>query len=215
MIVSEIRNRRVLEGHLGCPECEARYPIHRGVIDFDAAPGEGSSGHAEQVPPSSAAADPSGPDDSELATEVAALLGLREGGGIVYLAGGLARHADEMARLAPGTEVLAPDGAEGAGSDAAAPEGAGGGAPGGVSRARGLSPGDLPVVSGRLRGVALAGSGDGSASASELAEAIRVLAPDGRLVVLRPAPGTREHLREQPVEILAEGERALVAARST
>ena len=80
----EMRERRVIEGLLGCPVCSARYPITNGVAWFDVGPGARGEG---------AAAAP-GTDG----TRVAAFLNLVEPG-VVLLAGTWAGAADWLADL--------------------------------------------------------------------------------------------------------------------
>jgi len=84
--------QRVSGGLLGCPVCQARYPIHRGAVDFT---GDGSQGVRHVLP--LAPADP---------MRVAAQLSLSEPGGVILLAGRYATVADQLAQLADVTCVL-------------------------------------------------------------------------------------------------------------
>lgn len=170
-------DRRVRSGHLGCPACEARFPIRDGTVRF----GEGT-------PP------PSGSPDPELATEAAALSGLREGEGVVLVDAGLAPLAARISELTGGAEVLALS-EDGSGE--------------GVSRAAGVDPADLPLFAGRLDAAVLLG-GRGAV----VGEWARVLREGGRLVALRPSAEVREEVAGAPVEVMAEAERALVAVRT-
>lgn len=179
--VDRIEDRRVREGWLACPGCDARYPIGRGGIDFGEAAGGGGD---------------SGGGDPEDAVRVAALLGLREGGGVVLLGAGLESAAAGVAELAGGVEVLAlslaPDGP-------AAPR---------VTRLLGVRGGALPLHGRRLRGAALAGG-----SPELLAEAARVVRPGGRVAVLRPTPDL-DVPGELPLRVLAAEAAAIVAERT-
>jgi hypothetical protein len=142
--------------------------------------------------------------------EVAALLGLTEGGGNVALIGDMAGHATALAELVPGVEFI-------------------GIAPGlrgweegeGVSRmTTGVS---LPLSSGSLRGVGLFADGEPSI-AGELA---RVLARAGRIAVWGAGrSGVRDGeqgevaewekaLRSEGLDVLASEENAVVVERTT
>lgn len=218
VLVDELRERRVVRGRLGCPECEARYPLSDGVLRLD---GEAA-----------AAAEPAGSDPSpergstpallrgtgpaEAAVRLGALLGLPEAEGPFLLGPGLSTIAAPLARVAEDAEVLSlvdPPGPEGdAGSsgenaspgEAADAEGEGKR----VIRIVGASPSELPVFSARLGGVAVVDGGAGV-----LEEAVRTLERGGRAVVLDPAPELGEAAEELTAEIAAADERALVAVR--
>lgn len=82
--------QRVSEGVLGCPLCHARYPIHRGAVDFTL--GAQVSRLAHDAP-----ADP---------MRLAAQLSLTEPGGILLLTGRYAASADRLAGFADVTCVL-------------------------------------------------------------------------------------------------------------
>lgn len=200
--VDRMEDRRVLEGFLSCPTCEARFPIHGGVIDFgprgdrtsDREGGGRSSGSGPAPLPSAP-----GPDDG---LRVAALLDLTEGGGFVLLGRGLSGVAAGVARMATGVELVtladAPE-------PAATPEPA---AAGRISPARGVSEASLPLRDLRLRGAVLLGG-----HAEELAEATRAVRPGGRVVVLRPSAGMAEAAAGLPLDVVAAEESAIVAVR--
>lgn len=80
---------RVAEGTLGCPVCHARYPIHRGAVDF--APGDDSVRRA------GSAGEP---------LRLAAQLSLSEPGGIILLTGRYAALSEELAPFGETTFVL-------------------------------------------------------------------------------------------------------------
>lgn len=176
-VVEGAAERRVREGYLGCPACEARYPIRAGEVRFAE---EGA------VPPEPVAEEPAA---------IAALLGAGpDGGGILLLGPRLAERAADVARLA-GAEVVALGGPP-------VPAGAS------VSLLRGVRPSALPLLDGRVRGVALA-----APAPEDVEEAVRVLAPGGRLAAFRPGPELAALARELALEVLAAEERALVAVR--
>ncbi|MFL5501385.1 MAG: hypothetical protein ACJ79Q_09145 [Gemmatimonadaceae bacterium] len=88
---SEITNRFVMEGTLGCPICHAEYPIRNGVADFTA--GEpirecdderGAAGHKRE----------------ELATRAGAYLDATQPGATIVLGGLWAYAAQELAAMA-------------------------------------------------------------------------------------------------------------------
>ncbi len=137
------------------------------------------------------------PDDpAEAAFRLAALLGVREGPGLILLAGGWASLAGRLAARIDEIEVVALDPAlHGAGEEA------------GVSR---LTAGaGLPFFSSALRGVAL----EGAQLAEWEGEAIRVLAPGARLVVRDPPPGLSSRLEARGLQPLLETRRYVVAQR--
>jgi uncharacterized protein YbaR (Trm112 family) len=82
LVADETRGRHVVTGVLGCPVCEAEYPIRAGVAYF--------------VDPTGAAADAR--NDEIIRT--AAMLGLTEPGGVVMLAGQWASTADAIGEIA-------------------------------------------------------------------------------------------------------------------
>lgn len=81
--VEEWAGQRIREGVLGCPVCHARYPIHRGHVDFTG----GSSGVRQSRP--------EGVDPVRLAAQ----LGLAEAGGVILLAGRYATVHEAVADL--------------------------------------------------------------------------------------------------------------------
>lgn len=93
VLAQQIEDRRVLEGRLGCPNCERHYPIERGLAhlepDTKLTVGEGEAA------------------DAERAVRIAAFAGLQEGRGLSLLIGAPAGQAAELAKLLPGTEFIA------------------------------------------------------------------------------------------------------------
>lgn len=191
--VDRIEDRGVREGRLACPRCDARYPIRESGIDFGgAASGSGGS----RAPGEDAGAAAPVQTDPEDAVRVAALLGLREGGGAVLLGAGLGPVAGALVELAGGVEVLALSRAP---EDGSAPR---------VTRLLGVREGALPLHGRRLRGAALVGG-----SREALAEAARAVRPGGRVAVLRPAPAL-DVPGGLPLRVLAAEDAALVAERT-
>ena len=88
-----LEGRQVVRGTLGCPVCQAEYPIEGRV----AALGE---------PPHWAGARRSGPT-AMTADGMVALLGLEGPGGFLALAGELGQLAGELARALPGVHCVA------------------------------------------------------------------------------------------------------------
>ncbi|MBK6421190.1 MAG: hypothetical protein IPF77_03030 [Gemmatimonadetes bacterium] len=91
LIPHRMDGRRVLEGLLGCPVCQAEYPITAGVVRFgDSLPPMPAPGAAADQPPASA---------------LHAFLGLEGPGGYVGLVGEAAAAADALAGLLPGVHL--------------------------------------------------------------------------------------------------------------
>lgn len=198
VLVDELDDEgRVRQGNLGCSRCQRRYPIRDGVVDLLAGVGGGEEGAAP--------GDGGGrPSPEELAVEVGGLLGLRSASGPVVLGHGLASAAGRLAGVAEGVSVLALAGESGAAS------GAGPGERSVAPFTLVLAPvGRLPLLHGKVAGVALWRSGAGA-----LEDARRALSPGGRVALLRPDGEVRRELESSGLEILASEERAAVARRS-
>jgi uncharacterized protein YbaR (Trm112 family) len=82
LVADETSGRHVVSGVLGCPVCEAEYPIRAGVAYF------------VEPPPSTTA-----PRTDEV-IRTAAMLGLTEPGGVILLGGQWASVADAISELA-------------------------------------------------------------------------------------------------------------------
>ena len=193
VLVERMEDRRVIDGRLDCPVCEARFPLRDGVVDFGAAPDPERS-----VP----AADP------EDAVTAAALLGIRHGRGLVVVGSGLGAAAAQISSLCGGCEVvrleprgLRADNSTEPGRVLAPGQGA-------VTPLLGGQAGMIPLLSGKAIGVALEGGGK-----EILTEAARVLIPGGRVAVIRPVPEAALVLEHLPFELLAADPRAMVARR--
>lgn len=193
LLAERTEERRVVSGHLGCPNCRSQFPIRGRVADLRV----GSSASAESTDPPRSAGG--GEGDGEAAVRLAALMGLAGASGLALVAGPGARHASAISALVPELETIAvSDEADVAGSADAAGEP-------GVSRVRASGPG-LPFRGG-LRAAALTGGADDA----HLREALRVLAPGARLVV-DPAPADAAgRLRGLGAEVLLDEDGVVVA----
>jgi uncharacterized protein YbaR (Trm112 family) len=85
--ITQMRERSILTGSLGCPVCTAEYPIVDGVADFS---GGSSFGEAPR----------SSYSDDEVAMRAGAFLGLGDTSGTVVLMGDWARGAASLTRVA-------------------------------------------------------------------------------------------------------------------
>ena len=150
--------RHIVSGELGCPVCEARFPVRDGVVDF-----------AMGVEHREAPRDAGG--DDETAVRAAALLGLMEPGGMIVLAGEWSAVAREILEVTENIQLLALDYARALRSGGA------------LSLA--LIGDVLPLAAGSARGIALDAM---HATPSLLAGAARALAPGGRLIAPSSAP---------------------------
>lgn len=202
-VVGEIRDRRVRSGWLGCPGCEARYPIEEGTVRFGAPspePRGRSGGEPSSTEPPPASLRPG----RDLALLAAALLSLHEVSGYVLLGPGLGTIAEELSRLAPGNEIIALCGREaGRVSEGTAR----------VSRLSGVPEGSLP-----FRAASICAAAFLHLRADAIAEAARVLRPAARLAVLGPRAAHEDAevlsvLRAAGLDPLAGDPRAIVAVR--
>jgi len=206
VLVQRMEGRRVVAGSLACPTCEARFEVVDGRLDFrDPDAGPAALGPALAAGGEGSAA---GARSDEDAVVVAALLGIRDGRGLLVTGPGLEATAARIGALCGGCEVLQLGEARDSDSppaSALALESREANPPtslvGVVSEA-------LPLLDARVLGVALE-SGD----SRSIAEAKRVLMPGGRLVVLRPAPGAGTAVRGEGLEPIAEDAKAIVARR--
>jgi uncharacterized protein YbaR (Trm112 family) len=185
LLADELRDRRVISGSLGCPNCRETYPIRDGFADLRPSP-------RPRLHPD----EPPAREDPEAAMRLAALVGVQEGPGLVLVAGAAAGHAARIAELVPEIEVIAvhPDLQAVGESD-------------GVSRMAVAAP--LPFQSGSLRGAVL----EGGASGALLSETLRSLAPGARLVCLGIGDDTAGEIRARGGEVLLQSETALVGVK--
>ncbi|HLU24733.1 MAG TPA: Trm112 family protein [Longimicrobiales bacterium] len=185
LVADRMESRRVLDGWLGCPNCRERYPVRGGVADLRAGASDGVGEATDEASGSEA-----------YAWRLAALMGVTEGPGFTLIAGPGVGAAGWIAGAIEGLEVIALGDWVGGGVEEA-----------GVSRV--ASGAALPFYDRSILAVALTGG----TAAALLGEAVRVLAPTGRLV-LDPAPAdSRERLAAAGLHVLVEGDGAIVAAR--
>jgi uncharacterized protein YbaR (Trm112 family) len=124
-----LKDRRVVEGALGCPQCETHYPIRGGI--------------ALLGPPQTVVEPAAVIDDEQASIRMAALLGATEPLGFLLVLGPAAAASVPLARMVDNTEIIADvTSAPSASNDT-------------VSR---MTFGErLPFYSGRLRGIWLSG----------------------------------------------------------
>jgi len=189
-VVHESVGHRVTSGFLGCPACDARFPIEEGTVHLV------PQGVAE-LPKAPRALSGSTPDEE--AVLVGAVLDLTHGHGHVLLGPGLAAIADAVAALAEGWEVVSlmtsgPD---------EEPRSAN------VSRVVVGEFEILPVLRGRFGAAALGGDPD----ADRIRAVAAALAPLGRLAIVAPGPGAVSAIRDAGFEVIAADDRVAVASR--
>lgn len=239
VLVDEIRDRRVVRGHLGCPECEGRFPVERGVLRFGAGErgadaGSGGPDADDGEPPAGRDRPPRAGEDvgtdaadvpsaalfrgasrREAGLRLGALLGLPEAGGPFLLGPGLGPLAPPLADMAEDEEVLA------------LVEPSGGGTPrdpGGRERESGaVGDGAAGRRVTRIVGVAgddlpvfsgrLGGAALLGGTAGALEEAVRAVRAGGRVAVVEPGEDVHAAVEELGVEVAARDERALVGVR--
>lgn len=206
VLVQRMEGRRVVEGRLACPTCEARFEVLDGRLDFrDPDAGPESRGPAI----GGGAGEPgSGRRADEDAVIVAALLGVRDGRGLVVVGPGLGAAAERIGALCGGCEVLRLDSVPDFDSPTLSPVAQESGEVTSPTSLVGVGSEALPLLNARVQGVAL-DTGD----PTSVAEATRVLAPGGRLVLLRPAPGAAAAAAGDGLELIAEDAKAIVARK--
>jgi uncharacterized protein YbaR (Trm112 family) len=187
LLVDDIVERRVLEGHVACPNCRRRWRVTNGFCELRAAEDEPAP---TAVPARAFAADPAE------GMRIAALLGINEAPAYVFLAGPIAQHAAALASVVPDIEIIADEPAL-----AQEPEQAG------INRI--ASRNSIPLYSGRMRGVWLSG-----AEARRIEEGVRVLAANGRMVLEPASPDATVRLAALGVRVLAQEGETVVAVRS-
>ncbi len=193
LLAHEVRERRILGGEFGCANCRETYPVEDGFGDLRPPPRK-PLGHE-----GAGAEDGGGnatDDVREEALRLAALMGVTEGPGTVLIQGPAAVHASAVSAMVGGIEVVAAD-----------PSMRGQGEREGVSRMV-AGPG-LPFMSSCLRAVVLSGA----VREEDIPEALRVLVPRGRVVVLGTTPGTRPVVEGSGGRVVLEEDGVLVAER--
>ncbi len=196
VLVESMQGRRVSEGRLDCPRCEARYPLRDGILTLGAEASQAAPRPASATGPAAEAA-PAPATAEEDAVTAAALLGVRHGRGVLVTGPGF-DAASRLSALTGGCEVVAL-------------------APGAAAKRRpddpvtplvGARASRLPLLPRRVLGVVLV-----AADEAECREAARVLAPGGRLVILRPSGPWADSLADAGLEPLAADPRAIVVRR--
>ena len=190
LLAHRMVERRVLEGALGCPNCRDQFPVTSGFGDLRPPP-RGASDEGFAGPPDAR------PGDAEEAARLLALVGVAQGPGTIVLVGAPARHHGAFAQSIEGIHVVGLDAELADWPDVA-----------GVSR---LETGTkIPLYSRSMRGVAL----DGRLGGDVVAEAARVVAPRGRVVVVHADEDeVAETLGGAGLEVLAREAGTVVAAR--
>ena len=191
LLAREMRDRRIIDGELGCSNCREYYPVREGVGDLRIPPREELS-----EPETGAEEDRASKPESDEAIRLGALLGVSSGPGTLLLFGPAARFAGALTDLISEVEVV----------------GAASSHPGGEER-EGLS----RVVMGRripffdesLRGVLLSGE----EGRTLVEEGVRTVARMGRVVVLGAPEGTRDRLEGAGLSILLEEDQVLVGVK--
>jgi uncharacterized protein YbaR (Trm112 family) len=201
-VVGELRDRKVIGGWLGCPACEARYPIQDGAVCFALAPPEARDRSGGGPSTTESPRGSSGPQ-AETALLVAALLSLQEVAGYVLLGQGLGTMAEELSRLAPASEIVALRGRE---EGPVSPPSAG------VTHLSDTPEGSLPLRAASIAAAAILGARE-----DVIAEAARVLKPAGCLAVLGSSPAREEAvlslLRSAGLDPIVVDPQAIVARR--
>ena len=179
-----MEGRRILEGALGCPICESKYPIRGGLADLrttDSAPALRESGI-------------SGPGFDAMRS--AALLGIAQGPAVVVMLGVTDEAAAEVAAIVPGLEIVtvASDAADGVEQS-------------GVSRL--LATAALPLRGSSVR-AALIETGVFEEIARDV---VRVLAIGGRLVFRAGQPRFEELVEGGVLRVLARDASHVVTVR--
>lgn len=186
-----MEERRILDGRLDCPMCEARYPIRDGIVRLDEA-----AGGERREPEAAPARRPSGSSmPADAASLAAALLGAPDGSEILLLAGPAAELGAAVAKHRPEAVVVTwgspPDVRHPRVHPVVPPE------PAAIPRFR----------PGRLDGAVIV-PGHGSRAVA-IAPALK---PGGRLVVLGPGAGFAAPA-DAGFEELASDSRAWVGVR--
>jgi uncharacterized protein YbaR (Trm112 family) len=212
--VDAMEGRRVVEGRLGCPACDGRFPLRSGVVYLDpdgtavpVSPPALRSGDPEPSEAEAALADrrieprDEAASAGETALLIAALLGGGEDSGCLLLGHGLATTASHVGRLAGGMQVVVLEDPD---AHARTPRSGSEG----VNRIVTGRAKAFPLLDGRFRGAALLGGEE-----AECREAARVLSPGGRLAILGPSVDVAAMLADLCFEVLAADGRAAVARR--
>ncbi len=188
LLAHDVRDHRVLQGDLGCSNCREQYPVRGGFGDLRIPP-------RSAIPSSAADVGTVSLEPDEI-LRVGALLDVTEGPGTLLIKGPAARFAAGLAKLIGGVEVVGLDSNLKGEQESE-----------GVSRM--VSNPGIPFFSGTFRGILLSGEvGD-----RDVDEAVRVIAPSGRVVVFDASPGTGPRAKALGLKILLQEEGVLVAQK--
>jgi uncharacterized protein YbaR (Trm112 family) len=203
LLAHEVRERRVLEGDLGCSQCKQTYPVRGGLGDLqvlgdDPEPPPSEESRTPDTDPEPSPSEESRPPDTdpEEVLRLGALLGVTEGPGTLLVQGPAAGMGKALSALIGGVEVV---GVHSSLVDADEEEG--------LSRLL-LGP-TIPFFPSSFIGVALSGE----VGEDWVKEAARVVAPGSRVVVLNGGSETKEQLLSLGMSVLLEEEGTVVARR--
>jgi uncharacterized protein YbaR (Trm112 family) len=188
LLAHDVRGRRVLDGDLGCANCQESYPVQGGFADLRPSPREPLPAWPPQEDPPSIEADET--------LRLGALLGVTEGPGTLLIQGPAAWHSENLVELIGGVEIVSLYG-ELAGQEEIE----------GVSRI--VAEPRIPFFSDTFRGILLSGV----VTEVDLEEAARVVAPSNRMVVLEATPEAREKVAALEFKVLLYEAGNLVAQK--
>jgi hypothetical protein len=195
-LAEEVVDRRIFQGEFGCANCESRFMVRGGFGDLRIPEAVGAS-REDPVPPSADAEPYAEPEtDPEAAVQMAALLGITSGPGMVLIRGRRADNAQALAELVPDIEVVAAHE-----SQEGQPEARG------VSRMNVGTP--MPFRSLGFQGVVLSPG----AAPDEVREGMRITAPMGRVVVFRASEAEKDLMEEGGFRIVLWQDGVLVGQR--
>ena len=183
VLTDRMEGRRILEGALGCPICESKYPIRGGLADLR---------RTDQAPAPDSGVRGSGFD----AMRSAALLGIAQGPAIVVMLGVTNDAAAEVAAIVPGLEIVtvAGDAADGVEQP-------------GVSRL--LTNAALPLRGSSVRAALI----ETAVFEEIARDVVRVLAIGGRLVFPAGQPRFEELVEGGVLRVLARDASHVVTVR--
>ena len=193
LLAQEVRDQRVLEGDLGCPNCRDQFPVQAGFADLRPPPRNPVPGSET---PESGDDSVTGPRAEAEGLRMAAALGITEGPGTLLVLGPASRFSGALTRLVGGVEVV---GIHSSLQGVEEREG--------VSRMQAGR--TLPFFSASFRGVLLSGGVDDRA----MAEGFRVVTPGGRVVVFDPTPENLDWVENSGFMVLLVEDGVLVAER--
>lgn len=197
LLAHEVRDRRILHGDFGCANCRDSFTVENGFGDLRPPPRTPLTPDEPSL--EATQDDRGGPSDpsGEAALRGAALMGVTEGPGPLLMAGPVTELAEGVANLVEGLEVVAL--APALRFEEERP---------GVSRM--VSGPLLPFFSATFKAVYLSGDPQGQF----ILEAIRVLAPGGRLVLDGPSARFGDQMADVGLQVVLREEDVLVGLRT-